>query len=507
MAQDLHESNADKALRGVGQLLLGRIASKIISFGFLVAFVRLLEPVELAILPMYYAASAGAIILFSFGIPVTLVREIPRLRVRDLKEMKSLMFTGFTIVMAGVMLTALLAWLFRSPVQTLFLKNISSGTTYLLIIIGMIAGGWKDLMTFVIKSLQEYRSLAIYNALFELLPKALGLPGYYLGGIDGLLAGFAAGGLLCNLLYTARYSGFIFGVRKFHAVRELLKLSWPFYIERYIHYFRNNGDVLVISSLLGATPLAAFYVAKRLYQLLVMLSRSIQDVIAPSLSELLGKSTRAAISGYARVALLVPVPLIPLGTLSAALSYAFLDAIGGTVYTESATLTTALFCLVAVLDCLVGVQTRAVFVLGRNTDRLKIVIFQLAVYFPLLFLLAVQLGIAGAPLAQAVGYLLASAYAKFLIKRSTSYRAEGHFTWKVTFASIIGALVLAGLQYYHYSLLLVPVYLVASAGIIIMVIWLIHSDEDFHRIHTALPPGLRKYSERFRTPLQNDGAE
>jgi len=506
MQKHRNETGADRALRGVGQLLIGRVASKVISFGFLVVFVRLLDPVELAVLPMYYAASAAAIILFSFGIPVTLMREIPRLRVTDLVEMKSLLFTGFMIVISGIIITALLAWFFRSPIQTLFLKNISSDTTYLLIVFGMISGGWSDLMTFVIKSLQEYRSLAYYNAMYELVPKILGLPGYYIGGVDGLLLGFITGGLLCNTGYTIRFSEYIFGVRRIHPVGGLLKLSWPFYVERYLHYFRNNGDVLVISSLLGATPLAAFYVAKRLYQLLIMLSMSIQDVVAPSLSALLGKGAAAATRGYARAALLVPISIIPIGTLGAALSYAFLDITGGKSYATSATVTTALFCLVAILDCIVGVQTRAVFVLGRNTDRLKVVIFQFAVYFPLLYLLVTRLGIAGAPIAQGTGLMLASAYTKYLIKRSTSFRAEGYFAWKVLAASTIGALVLAGLQYLHYSLGLIPVYIVISASFVLAALWLIHSDEDFHRIHAALPQGLRKYFESFRPSLRHDGA-
>ena len=358
-------------------------------------------------------------------------------------------------------------------------------------------------MTFVIKSLQEYRSLAFYNATYELLPKCLGLPGYYLGGIDGLLTGFAIGGLLCNFGYTLRYREFIFGVRKFHPITGLLTLSWPFYVERYLHYFRNNGDVLIISSLLSPTALAAFYVAKRLYQLLLMLSMSIQDVVVPSLSELLGKGAEVATRGYARAALLVPAATIPVGTLGAALSYAFLDITGGKTYAATATVTTALFCLVAVLDCIVGVQMRALFVLGKNTDRLKTVVFQFAVYFPLLYLFVYQAGIVGAPIAQGIGFALASVYTKHLIRRSTSYTPEGYLTWKVFIASTIGALALAGLQYYHYSLGLVPVYLLLSVLLALGVIWVLHTEDDFHRIHAALPQGMRKFSERFGTALHN----
>ena len=491
------ESTADKALRGVGQLLFSRVASKIISFAFLIAFVRLLEPVELATLPLYYAASAAAMLFFSFGIPVTLVREIPRLRVIDLEQMKGLLFTGFVIVMSGVVATALLAWSLKDPILEFIFSGIDSDTTYQLIVLGMISGGWHNLLTFVIKSLQEYRSLAIYNALYEMTPKAFGLLGYFIGEIDGLLLGFVVGGMLCNLLYTTRFSSFIFGIRKLQPIAALLKLSWPFYIERYLHYFRNNGDVLVISALLGATPLALFYVAKRLYQMMVMLSRSIQDVVAPSLSQLLGESIDTATKGYARVALLVPIPLIPLGIFCAALSYAFLDVVIGGQYAHSATVTTALFCLVAILDGLVGIQTRAVFVLGKNTDRLKIVISQLVIYFPLLYLLVMRIGINGAPLAQGISYLLALAYTKHLISRSTSYKAEGYFIWKITIASIVGAVTLAALQFYHYSPLLIPVYLAISAGVFVLTIWLMHSRDDFYRIENAMPRRLKRYTRRF----------
>lgn len=491
----------------MGHLLLGRAASKSISFVFLVVFVRLLSPAELAVLPMYQAAAAAGIILFAFGIPVTLMREIPRLRATDPVAMQSLLFTGFTMVTTGILVTALLAWLFREPIQALFLRNIGSDTTYLLIVLGMIAGGWSDLMGFVIKSLQEYRSLAFYNATYELLPKCLGLPGYYLGGIDGLLTGFFIGGLLCNLGYTLRFREFIFGIRRFHPVRGLLAQSWPFYLERYLFYFRSYGDVLIISSLLDPVSLAAFYVAKRLYQLLILLSRSIQDVILPSISELLGKGIEAATRGYARAALLVPVALIPVGTLSAALSYAFLDITGGKIYAATATVTTALFCMVAVLDCVVGVQTRALLVLGKNTDRLKTTVFQFAVYFPLLYLFIYLGGIAGAPVAQGIAFMLTSVYAKHLIRRLTSYMPEGYLTWKVFIASTIGALALAGLQYYHYSFALLPVYLFLSTLLVLAVLWALHTEDDFHRFHAALPRGLKKYAERYRARSQHCEAD
>ena len=94
----MHPSKAEHALKGVGQLLLSRIASKAITLAFLIAFVRLLSRDELAILPLYYAASGASILLFSFGIPATLVREVPRLRTEDPEKMRNLLFTGFSFV-------------------------------------------------------------------------------------------------------------------------------------------------------------------------------------------------------------------------------------------------------------------------------------------------------------------------------------------------------------------------------------------------------------------------
>jgi len=490
-------SRSEKAIQGIAHLLFSRVASKAITFGFLIAFVRLLDREELALLPLYYAATGASLLLFSFGVPATLVREIPRLRVEDPEEMQRMLFTGFTFVFTGVIATSALALFYGTSIRDLLFEHIDSRLTYLLIIVGMIIGGWNILMRFILKSLQEYKDLAICIASYDLLHKFTGLTGYILYGIDGLLVGFISGGLLCNAWFTGKYSRQLFSSRRLLPLTGLIRLSWPFYIEGYLHYFRNNGDVILIGSLLGPQALALLYIAKRLYDLLMIIIRSIEDVVSPSLSQLLGMRFSTAVDGYLKINLLAPVVLIPMGFIASGLSFFFVDIVGGSEYAEQAYILTALFCIVAVIEGLYGIQGRAIFVLGRPTERLMLVTAQAAVYFPLLFLLVTKIGIIGAPIAQLISFIIGLVYANRIISNIIKYTQYNIIVWKIIIASSIGLSFFAALQIYYYSPYAVPAYLLSAIIIIVLISSILASDYDLKLIMDSLPTPLKGYFSSY----------
>jgi O-antigen/teichoic acid export membrane protein len=493
----MHPGKAEKALKGVEQLLLSRIASRVITFAFLIVFVRLLTREELAIIPIFYAASGASVLLFSFGIPATLVREVPRLRTEDTERMQNLLFTGFSFVLAGIFITSAIALIFHEQIKALFFEQLQEQTTYQLIVSGMVIGGWHFLMTFILKSLQEYKDLAVYGALYDLLQKSLGLCGYLAYGINGLLIGFILGGLICNLWFTWKFSNYIFSAKKILPLSGIIRFSWPFYLEGYLHYFRNNGDILVIGSVLGPSALAVFYVAKRLYVLLMMITRSIEDVVAPSLSHLLGQDYDSAIKGYSRITILAPIVLIPIGALAAGISYTFVNIVGGAEYTEQAFIPAAAFCVVAVIEGLYGIQARAIFVFGNPTERLKLVATQAAIYFPLLYILISQIGIIGAPVSQAASFIIGLFFAKQIISRIFDYHRNNIIMWKVLIASSIGLAILAGLQIFYYSVFILPLYFLSASVISILLFTILTSETDIELVRISLPSRLTKPFNKY----------
>lgn len=485
-------SKADKAFKGVGELFLGQIASKVFTFGFLIVFVRLLDRDELAILPLFYAASGVATLLFSFGIPVTLVREIPRLRVAEPEKMHSLLFTGFIVVIVGIVISALLATLLEKQIMGLFFSNFTGHLEFKLIAAAILIGGWKTLLTFILRSLQMYRGMAIFAASNDLLYRVLGLAGFFIAGINGLLAGFLIGSLITNLYCTWKVSCFVFKVREWYPLPELLRISWPFYFEAYLHYFRAQGDVLIISSLLGSSALAVFFVAKRLYDLMMTLIVSMEQVMAPSLSQLLGYSMESAVKGYSRMITLILLVVIPIELFAMGLSYGFIDLIGGSDYAEDAWLLAALYCGALVLHSLVGLKSSAIHVFGRPADRLKITLSQFAVYGPLLYLLVMQFGIIGAPLAQIVAYIVGLIYARHLVTNVIGKQQVNRMVWLVSGAALAGLLILSALQVYYYSIYILPVYLVAAALAVLIVVSVLLSERDLQQLKALLPSQMRK---------------
>ena len=488
----MSSSKADIALKGVADLFLGQVASRIFTFLFLIAFVRLLSRDELAVLPLYYAASTASTLLFSFGILATLVREIPRLRVAEPEKMHSLLFTSFIVVMSGVIISTLLMVMFRAPIQDIFFSEIAGQIDFKLFAAGMVAGGWKSILSFVLKSLQMYRRLAIFTSGNDFLFRALGLVGFLIAGINGLLVGFLLGVMISNIYCTIIISQFLFSQRNWYPMHELLKISWPFYFESYLHYFRFHGDVLFIGALLGAPALSVFFVAKRLYDLLMTVMRSMEHVMAPSISQLLGHSIESAVRGYARMAALVPLAVVPTGLLSAGLTYGFIDVIGGKEYARDAFLPAALFCGVAVLHGLVAVRTSAVFVMGQPTDRLKIAVSQFSVYFSLLYLLVMNLGVTGAPLAQAASYIVAYVYSGYLLSDRIGNLKISKLLWIVLGSTLIGLVLLLGLQIYYYSIFVLPVYALLAIFTVILLVSLLTPDSEFCQLKNMLPSRLKK---------------
>lgn len=483
---------ADKAFKGVGELFLGQVASKVFTFAFLIVFVRLLAREELAILPLYYAASGASTLLFSFGIPVTMIREIPRLRVAEPEKMYSLLYTGFMVVIAGVFISALLAILFEEQIQSLFFSSIGGHLEFKLIASAMLVGGWKTLLTFILKSLQMYRGMAIFTASNDLLYRALGLAGFFIAGINGLIAGFLLGTLITNLYCTWKLSPFIFKVKAWYPLHDLLRISWPYYFEAYLHYFRAQGDVLIISSLLGASALSVFFVAKRLYDLMMTLIASMENVMAPSLSQLLGHSQEAAVAGYSRMTILVSFAAIPMGLFAAGLSYSFIDVVGGSDYARDAWLPAALYCGTTILHSLVAMKISAIYVFGNPADRLKITISQFAVYFSLLYLLVMQFGIVGAPLAQIVSYITASTYAGRLLSNVIGDRHVSKMVWVVLGSTIAGVLILVALQMYYYAIFMLPVYLLAATLTALLLVSILLSGPDLQQVKELLPSQLER---------------
>ena len=482
-------SKSEKAIRGVSDLFLGRVVTKMLLFFLLIAYVRLLSLEELAILPLYYTASAASTLLFSFGIPATLLREVPRYRVSDLDKMHSLLFTGLSIVMGGVILTAIMAVVLRAPVEELFFQDFKGMGVIRWIILGMVIGGWRNILNISLKALQKYRELAIYRTTYELLQKTFGLIGYLGGGLEGLLIGFLLGGMIPNLWCLWDMAEEFFVVKKLFPLGDLLKMSWPFYFEGYIQYFRSQGDVLIVSALLGTTSLAMFYLAKRLYELLLIFISSIEEVIAPTLSQLLGESKEVAISGYSRMTLLIPLALIPMGLFVVGLSYMFLDILGGIEYANQAYMASALFCIAAVFWGLFAIQSRAVFVFNRSIDRFKLTLSQFVVYIPSLYFLVSYYGIVGAPLAQIVSLVVASTYAKYLISHIIR---TSNFPWAVVVSSLIGLSVFVGLQMIYYSIFAVFLYAIVTVITFVCSISLLFSNQSLAYIEEALPPKFKR---------------
>jgi O-antigen/teichoic acid export membrane protein len=217
----------------------------------------------------------------------------------------------------------------------------------------------------------------------------------------------------------------------------------------------------------------------------------VEYVIAPSLSQLLGKSVASVASGYDKLMLLIPLLIVPICVVGAGLGYWFVDVLAGDEYTSEAYLTSGAFCIVGLLKTLTTIRVATVFVVCPSTSRLKITLGQFVVYFGLLYLLVSHIGILGAAIAQGCSFIFGFLYAARMLSPILGKRKISRLVRIVFLTSVIGLLAIIGLQLWYYSIFVVPVYVLAVAGIVILAISLLAKDSDLQELEGILPNQLK----------------
>lgn len=408
---------ASMARKGIAVLFAGRLAEKVIGFVALVLYARFFTPAELALVPLLFLFGNLGPVLFGLGIMPTLVLELPKLASTQPARAASLarhaLGLGVLIALGAAAIAYFLAERYMDA------KLGVRGETIMWLALGVGFQGLFTLLTQLLVGTSRFVPLAVTNTVISILRLVLLVPLHQTAGTAGIAAGLAvAGGVGC-LLALWQLKGLLLGGR--HGARysyaQMLKLSWPYYLEGYLMYFRSQGDQLIVTGLLGVESLAQYYIARRLYDVLRALSDSVDSALIPMLSKLsLESSERFAVKWHVLFR-----SGLSLGMLAAiaciAVAPFYITVLGSEKY-QAALLPTIILILVFLVDLLKIVIGRSVFVLSSPIRRLQLTVFESVLLLPFLLLGTHLMGVTGAALAGLLAGIAAVAYAYHMLKNA-----------------------------------------------------------------------------------------
>lgn len=442
----------------------GQVILRVFSILFLIFYARVLTPFELSILPVFAVLAGISTLLFEFGLFPTLVREVPKLLEKDREKAISLLHTSSLIIAIGVAIFSTLTFLFSSKIASIFFKEPEFAYLIELMSIGFFLTGLNDILTADMRATSEFGKLTLRNITFRISQRVLGIALFFIWGIRGLIIGFNLGiaiGVIMSIYFLRRY---LFTRFRWYPIKELLKFSFPYYIEGYLHYFRNQGDQLIVGAFLSPAHLSAYYIARRLFDNLDIFRISIDQTITPALSKLSSSGAKRVEESFTKISILFPYFVIPLCFLAASLSFAFVNLAGGEKYLN-ATIPAIILCFTLLLYFFMIPLSRSIFVLGNPVERLKITAIHSFLILLFLILLTRNLGILGVALSRLLAVIVTLIYAYFALRKLMVIKFDSKAVTNSLFASMVMASIISFAQIIYYKLYLVPLY--AAIGILV----------------------------------------
>lgn len=391
--------------RDVARLLGVNLVTRALGIAALIVYARLLPPVELAGLPVFFILGSFVTVPLNFGLFPTLMREIPVLLERDRGAALGMIRAVALTVAAGIIVVGL-GYLAMAP-QIARLFYGTSDWTWLIrwMIPGAMARGLDDILTFLLRSTREFSSLAQKKIVAEVATPVVTVALIYLMGVRGLVIGLTLGVVLGLLwaIYRSRY--YLFQRTKAVSVLPLIRRSRPYYLEGGLFFLSNQGDQALVAALLSPAALAGYYIARRIPDGLALILLSVEEVMGPTLA-------RASVDGPAELrrmfqgfAVTAAAFVLPAAALAACFAGAYTRLVGAQSY-GALTPAIVILALGLVPQGAITVISQSALALGHPRDRLKITV-ALACLLLVLTAASARLGLTPVAIGRVTALLLA----------------------------------------------------------------------------------------------------
>lgn len=399
--------------KSIGSTLAGQATTMIVGVVFLAYFGRKLPKEEMALFA--YVTTLGSwVTLFSgLGLATLACREVPTLVVQGKHGEARRLITSALVyrTLLGVVVAAVLFWLAPFISRQAYGSEQYTGQFRFIAGIALITSiyGTLSLMQW---ALQRFHVKAAANVISALGGRFLAVLGYLWLGIDGFLLGFALGTFAAGAfqLWSLRdYIG-----RELMGLLSALRQGASYTGADMLRNLMMNLDQPIVGFLIGDAALAEFFVAKRLYAAVWAALHAVANPVGAKFSEV-KVGGQAALNDYFRKSMFfIGFLFVPAGFAVIVISPAMLNVVVGAKYVGAAPLL-SLFGITMVVACTHEIWYDAVvrllpgyFVIIQNAVVSLATFGMYIVFLP-------PLAAKGIPLATAMGYVVATAFASRML--------------------------------------------------------------------------------------------
>jgi len=388
------------APKDVMKLLSGSLVAKVFTVASMMVFTRILTKNQMAIFPAYVMLAGLVGLFLTFGIFAAFVREVPSLVRTDRAQARSLVVTGSAIVLAGTLIPCVACWFWSGWVAQFVFKDTAQAWAVRIMAPGFLAVAMSRIADWVMWGCGQYGPTSIVKTLESLLRPVCTLACFYWLGYRGIVVGLVgAQFVLAAIGFWYVRDMFIGPMSGIYPLRKLIAESMTYYIGDYLSYLRGDGDSLLVTTFLGPSALAEYYIAKTLFTNMQLVWTAVDRVAAERLARFVhtpefGEKLKALHIRISQVT-------IPLSTAAIAVAPSTLVLLAGARYADAGWPAAVLLLSALVLFVAIPYD-RGVYIALPGTVRLKFTAIEAVVVLASAAILVPLAGLVGVALARIV---------------------------------------------------------------------------------------------------------
>lgn len=475
------------SLKDLIHLVSSNAILKVLGIVSVMVYTRYLLKEELALVPLFAIMGRLSMVVFSFGILPTLVRDIPHLlREKKTELVSSAINTSIMVILPGILLFSILSYFFADRLALYFLQTESYTPHLKLMAVGFFFTGVNQAFSYIYWCLSRFQQESSRNVIVGFMQVITGIAFVMIWGIYGLLASLVICSMINTGIFLYSLRDILFTSFKLYPLRKLIVESIPFYLESYLMYFRAEGDQLLVAGLLGPQALAIYYIAKKPYDILQSFTQSLDKVLTTSLAkfrdnmEVFNKKVNSIITLNSFI--LFPVILLTIGVCPT-----FVVLIAGAGY-EAAVVPSMI--LLLWLGAQVSWKTaigKSIFILQSSTGRFKVTLIETVILLSLVYILGHFHGLIGVVVARFLATVLAGICAYYFVRKDIAVKIDLKGISTVTAYGVVMCMLLLVAQHLTASYAMLSFSFLFSVTLFLFLINRTISDKYYNILNSVSP--------------------
>jgi O-antigen/teichoic acid export membrane protein len=394
----------------LSKLFLINISGKVFTLILFAVLARIITPIHLAYIALIPALSPVLLSLFGFGINTLMERDVPQKLSKNPAAAYQLMRTGYLFNLFTIAVVLVFGSIFVEYWSPLILADYDIVNTrwILLPIASYMLLQITGLFFLVDGKAAQFGFLRVFS---DIMAKTIVVVLYLIEPSEMAIFIGLSIGQLPFLIYGLILQRSWMLNKGYTPFRVVFIQALPFYLESNFNTARNQGDNILVSTILGPVALAGYYVAKTVANQLSVFYNPVSNFMTHRLSSQKGHSQEAMNDAFKQVWHLCVPAFVFLACAVGAISPFLIQMVAGDKYTFVWPVAFIL-CLLSCSLTLYSLSSRILLIIGSAFERFRVTMLQTIFIATFSFILAPMLKSEGI----ALSWLLALLCSLYIVK-------------------------------------------------------------------------------------------